>query len=247
MDRDPEKVIFRTTSSSKLTTPPNDNLLLMLEPKSESVVDSKLLSTKTREDSTRELQSMKSIAKAAEADALASLKRVKTAEKARQSAKAAVTIAANRAKEAEALALATQIEAKKARHAESKAKSNVANVLADADISKASAEFEELMGLLKTITIKDISDLVPVVIPMMDAAAEFKKLKGFEKKKLIITVVLKCIKESDDLDDTTKTIIFGVAEKLLPSIVDGLFSANQGLHKFKKKTRKCVFGCLGKK
>jgi hypothetical protein len=88
---------------------------------------------------------------------------------------------------------------------------------------------------IKDLSLDNIIDLVPQLIKCVD---KYKKLKGIEKKQLVIELINHFIDITDGFGDDA--IIDPILKKIVPSVIDNLIKVDKKQLKLKKKLPFCL-------
>ena len=88
---------------------------------------------------------------------------------------------------------------------------------------------------IKDLSLDNIIDLVPQLIKCVD---KYKKLKGIEKKQLVIELINHFIDITDGFGDDA--IIDPILKKIVPSVIDNLIKVDKKQLKLKKKLPLCL-------
>lgn len=94
---------------------------------------------------------------------------------------------------------------------------------------------KSLEDSIKDLSLDNIIDLVPQLIKCVD---KYKKLKGIEKKQLVIELINHFIDITDGFGDDA--IIDPILKKIVPSVIDNLIKVDKKQLKLKKKLPFCL-------
>ena len=94
---------------------------------------------------------------------------------------------------------------------------------------------KSLEDSIKDLSLDNIIDLVPQLIKCVD---KYKKLKGVEKKQLVIELINHFIDITDGFGDDA--IIDPILKKIVPSVIDNLIKVDKKQLKLKEKIPLCL-------
>ena len=94
---------------------------------------------------------------------------------------------------------------------------------------------KSLEDSIKDLSLDNIIDLVPQLIKCVD---KYKKLKGIEKKQLVIELINHFIDITDGFGDDA--IIDPILKKIVPSVIDNLIKVDKKQLKLKEKLPFCL-------
>lgn len=92
-------------------------------------------------------------------------------------------------------------------------------------------DIERVAKVIDKFDTINLSNLMPIVVDLMQIVAEIPNLRGSEKKALVID----CLKYIVDETDAGSWEKFdGVVKELIPVVIDSLVEANKGKLMFKQ-------------
>lgn len=98
---------------------------------------------------------------------------------------------------------------------------------------------QEIITNLETVLKKLIDDygltnenLMIIVTTMMSSVGKYKSLMGWEKKELVILMIIKAIDERVELDNQVKAVLKITMQTVVPTAIDIMVGISKGKYTF---------------
>lgn len=85
------------------------------------------------------------------------------------------------------------------------------------------------------------SNTIVLTAKLMEFVEKYKNISGIEKKQIVIDVLHQIVDRSGLVEDDSKKDFNYLINSIVPSIIDGLVSANNGQLNLGKEKKGCFF------